>query len=157
MNLSRRQTLEAAGGLGLYGALLAIGLAPAGVVARDKAFDPAVFQAKSLADALRALGAGAPVSTPEVAIIAPDIAEDGAVVPIGIRSSIAGTDFMALLVDKNPNTLAGAYTLLEGAQAEVNMRIKMEQSSDVIAIVRAGGKHYMSKKEVIVTLGACGG
>lgn len=157
MNLSRRQTLQTAGGLGLYGALVAIGLAPASVLAQGKAFDAAAFQVKTMADAIKALGAGAPAESKDVAIVSPDIAENGAVVPVGIRSSIPNTDFMALLVDKNPNALAGAYTLLEGAEAEVNMRIKMGQSSDVIAIVRADGKYYMAKKEIKVTLGGCGG
>lgn len=157
MNLSRRQTLQTAGGLGLYGALVAIGLAPASVLAQGKSFDPAAFQVKTMADAIKALGAGAPAESADVAIVSPDIAENGAVVPVGIRSSIPNTDFMALLVDKNPNALAGAYTLLEGAQPEVNMRIKMGQSSDVIAIVRADGKYYMAKKEIKVTLGGCGG
>lgn len=157
MNLSRRQTLQTAGGLGLYGALAAIGLVPAAALAQGQAFDHAAFQARTLAEALKALGAGAPAESKDVVINSPDIAENGAVVPVGIRSAIPGTDFMALLVEKNPNALAGAYRILEGAEADVNMRIKMGQSSDVVAIVRAGGKYFMAKKEIKVTLGGCGG
>ena len=89
--------------------------------------------------------------------MAPDIAENGAVVPIVIKSSVPKTQMMALLVEKNPNALAGAYELLDGADAEVSMRIKMGQSSDVVALVKADGKFYMAKKEVKVTLGGCGG
>ena len=157
MNWSRRQTLQTAGGLGLHGALAAIGLVPAAALAQGQAFDHAVFQARTMADALKALGAGAPAESRDVVISAPDIAENGAVVPVGIRSSIPNTEFMALLVDRNPNALAGAYRILEGADADVNMRIKMGQSSDVVAIVRADGKYYMAKKEIKVTLGGCGG
>lgn len=155
MKLSRRQTLQTAGGLGLYATLAAIGLLPTGAAAQ--AFDAAAFQAKSMADALKALGVNAPADSKDVVINSPDIAENGAVVPVGIRSSLPKTDFMALLVDKNPQPLAGAYTLMEGADADVNMRIKMGQSSDVIAVVRADGKYYMAKKEIKVTLGGCGG
>jgi sulfur-oxidizing protein SoxY len=157
MNLSRRQTLQTAGSLGLYGALAAIGLVPAAALAQGQAFDANAFQARTMADAIKALGAGAPAESKDVVINSPDIAENGAVVPVGIRSAIPNTDFMALLVDKNPNALAGAYRILEGAEADVNMRIKMGQSSDVVAIVRANGKYYMAKKEIKVTLGGCGG
>ncbi|MCL4744618.1 MAG: thiosulfate oxidation carrier protein SoxY [Burkholderiaceae bacterium] len=154
---SRRQTLQAAGGIGLYGALVAIGVAPASDAIAQEKFNSAAFQAKSVADTIKALGAtGSPTSS-EIAIVAPDIAENGAVVPVGIKSSLPKTEFVALLVDKNPFPLAGAYDILPGAQAEVNMRIKMGQSSDVYAIVRADGKYYMAKKEIKVTLGGCGG
>ncbi len=156
MKLSRRQTLQTAGGLGLYATLAAIGLLPSGAAAAQ-AFDAAAFQAKSIADALKALGAAAPTESSDVVINSAEIAENGAVVPVGIRSSIPKTEFMALLVDKNPQPLAGAYTLMDGVDADVNMRIKMGQSSDVIAVVRADGKYYMAKKEIKVTLGGCGG
>ena len=86
-----------------------------------------------------------------------DIAENGAVVPIGVSSSLPKTESIAILVEKNPNALAGAYELLDGADPEVSMRIKMGQSSDVVALVKADGKFYMTKKEVKVTLGGCGG
>ncbi|HEY5633639.1 MAG TPA: thiosulfate oxidation carrier protein SoxY [Burkholderiaceae bacterium] len=157
MNSSRRQTLQAAGGVGLYGALVAIGMLPAtGALAQEK-FNPAAFQAKNVADALKALGATGSPTSGEIAIIAPDIAENGAVVPVGIKSNLPKTEFMALLVEKNPAPLAGAYDILPGAHAEVNMRIKMGQSSDVYAVVRADGKYHVAKKEIKVTLGGCGG
>lgn len=157
MNSSRRQTLQAAGGVGLYGALVAIGMLPAtGALAQEK-FNPAAFQAKNVADALKALGATGSPTSGEIAIIAPDIAENGAVVPVGIKSNLPKTEFMALLVEKNPSMLAGAYDILPGAHADVNMRIKMGQSSDVYAVVRADGKYYIAKKEIKVTIGGCGG
>ena len=156
MNHTRRQTLQAASGAGLYAALVAIGLVPAGDAAAQQ-FNADAFKAKSIADAFKALGAGSPENSKDVVIVSPDIAENGAVVPVGIKSSLPKTDFMALLIEKNPFALTGAYDILEGAEAEVNMRVKMGQSSDVYAIVRADGKYYMTKKEIKVTLGGCGG
>jgi sulfur-oxidizing protein SoxY len=157
MNHTRRQTLQAAGGAGLYAAFAAIGLIPAGDAAAQQQFNAAAFQAKSIADALKALGAAAPENSKDVMIVSPDIAENGAVVPVGIKSNLPKTDFMALMIEKNPFALTGAYDLLAGAEPEVNMRVKMGQSSDVYAIVRADGKYYMTKKEIKVTLGGCGG
>ncbi len=156
MNMSRRQTLQAAGGLGLYGALVALGMLPASEAAAQQ-FNATAFQATGLADAMKALGATAPTESADVSIVAPDIAENGAVVPVGVKSAIANTQFIALLIEKNPSALAAAYDILEGAEAEVNMRVKMGQSSDVYALVRADGKFYMAKKEIKVTLGGCGG
>ena len=72
-------------------------------------------------------------------------------------SAPSDEQMMALLVEKNPNALAGAYELLEGADPEVSMRIKMGQTSDVVALVKADGKFYLARKEVKVTLGGCGG
>jgi sulfur-oxidizing protein SoxY len=156
MNHSRRQSLQAAGAVGQYGALAAIGLLPASE-AMAQQLDPAAFKAKTVADAIKALGAAAPVESKDVVITAPDIAENGAVVPVGIKSSLPNTQFIALLVEKNPSALAGAYDILPGAEPEVNMRVKIGESSDVYAIVRADGKFYMARKEVKVTLGGCGG
>ena len=155
MNRSRRQTLQAAGGAGVYGALVAIGLLnPASVSAQ--AFD-AAFNAKTLADTLKALGATGATESKDIVITAPDIAENGAVVPVSVKSNLAKTTQIALLVDKNPNLLAGSYDILAGAEPDVSMRIKMGQSSDVMALVKADGKYYMTKKEIKVTLGGCGG
>lgn len=156
MNHTRRQTLQAASGAGLYAALVAIGLLPAGQAVAQQ-FSADAFKAKSIADAFKALGAASPENSKDVVIVSPDIAENGAVVPVGIKSNLPKTDFMALLIEKNPFALTGAYDILAGAEPEVNMRVKMGQSSDVYAIVRADGKYYMAKKEIKVTLGGCGG
>jgi len=155
MNENRRQTLRAAGGLGLFGALAAIGLLPDAALAAGPA--AAAWTTKSVADTLKALGVASTADSRDIVINAPDIAENGAVVPVGIRSNLPKTEYIALLVEKNPSTLAGAYNLLEGAEADVSMRIKMGQSSDVIAVVKADGKYYTAKKEIKVTLGGCGG
>ena len=152
---SRRHSLRAASGLGVYAALVAVGLLPAGRASAQQF--ASAFQTKSIADTLKALGAGTPADSKDVIINSPDIAENGAVVPVGVRSNLPKTEMIALLVEKNPNALAGAYTLLDGAEPDVNMRIKMGQSSDVYALVKADGKFYMTKKEIKVTLGGCGG
>lgn len=149
---TRRQTLRQ--GFVVAGLLAGTGLFPQYALA----FNKAAFDAKNLGDALKALGAsGAPQASDAVTLTAPDIAENGAVVPVGIRSGVAKTQMMALLIDKNPNALTAAYDLLEGAAPEVNMRVKMGQSSDVVAVVKADGKFYMARKEIKVTLGGCGG
>ncbi len=156
MNPSRRTTLQLAGGAGLYGALAAIGLLRPGSAAAQ-AFDPGAFKTSGVAATLKALGAEGAAESKDVVIVAPDIAENGAVVPVAIKSGLPKTQMMALLVEKNPNALAGAYELLEGADPEVSMRIKMGQTSDVVALVKADGKFYLARKEVKVTLGGCGG
>jgi len=155
MNHQRRNTLKGASGAGLYGALLAIGLLKPGQVSAQTMAE--AFKAQGIPATLKALGASDAANSTDITIISPDIAENGAVVPVGIRSSIPKTESMALLVEKNPSSLAGAYDILEGAEAEVSMRIKMGQSSDVIAVVKADGKFYMARKEIKVTLGGCGG
>ena len=155
MDHSRRTMMQAGAGAGLYAALIAVGLLEPGVASAAE-FDRAAFEKQGIADTLKALGAADATQSAEVVITSPDIAENGAVVPVGIRSKLPNTDMLALLVEKNPNALAGSYELL-GAEPDVNMRIKMGQSSDVVALVRADGKYYMARKEIKVTLGGCGG
>ena len=87
---------------------------------------------------------------------APDIAENGAVVPIGIESKIPGTESIALLIEKNPNPLAAAFDIPAGTETMVSMRVKMGETSSVYALVKANGKYYVAKKEIKVTLGGCG-
>ena len=156
MNTRRRRTLEAAGGMGLYAALAALGLVPAGASAAPP-FNAAAFQTRSIADTLKALGANATSDSTDIAIVANEVAENGALVPVTVRSRLPGTEMIALLVEKNPNALAGAYFLLDGMEPEIAMRIKMNQSSDVYAVVKADGRFYTTRREIKVTLGGCGG
>lgn len=155
MNPTRRSTMQLAAGAGLYGALAALGLAvPASAraqVARD------VFQVAGISNTMKALGAAGAAESKDIVITSPDIAENGAVVPVTVRSNLPKTESIALLVEKNPNALAGAYDFLDGAVPEVAMRVKMGQSSDVFAVVKADGKFFVAKKEIKVTLGGCGG
>ena len=155
MKQSRRGVLQGGGAAGLYAALVGIGFLKPGT-AEASAFDKA-FTLKGVKEGMEAIGAGGAEVSDKVVISAPDIAENGAVVPVGIRSDLPSTEMIALFVEKNPFALTGAYDILPGAAASVSMRIKMGQSSDVFAVVKAGGKYYMAKKEIKVTLGGCGG
>jgi sulfur-oxidizing protein SoxY len=153
---SRRLAMQATGGLGLFSALVSIGMLTPGTAAAQ-AFNNAAFQAKGIVDTMKALGAAGAIESKDVVITASDIAENGAVVPVGIRSALPKTEMLALIVEKNPNGLAGAYDILDGADPEVQMNIKMGQSSDIVALVKADGKFFIARKEIKVTLGGCGG
>lgn len=154
MKQTRRTALQVAGGVGAYAALVSIGLFRPG---QANAFEVSgAFKTQGVAATLKALGVEGAAESEDVVINAPDIAENGAVVPVGVSSRIPNTESIALLVEKNPNALAGTYDV-SGIEPQINMRIKMGQSSDVVAIVKADGKYYMTRKEIKVTLGGCGG
>ena len=135
-------------------------LAGAGLLpqAAQAAWAQAAFEAKSVADALKALGAGAPVESKDVTLTGPDIAENGAVVPVGCSTALPGVKRMLLLVEKNPAVLAAVFDLTDAVEANFNTRVKMGQSSNVIAVAMMGdGKVLFAQKEIKVTLGGCGG
>ena len=135
-------------------------LAGAGLLpqAAQAAWAQAAFEAKNVADALKALGAGAPVESKDVTLTGPDIAENGAVVPVGCSTALPGVKRMALLVEKNPAVLAAVFDLTDAVEANFNTRVKMGQSSNVIAVAMMGdGKVLFAQKEIKVTLGGCGG
>ena len=123
------------------------------------AFNKAAFDAKTLGDALKALGAsGAPEASGSVTLTAPDIAENGAVVPLAVASSLAGVKQLVLLVEKNPNALVAVFNVSPEVDASFATRAKMGETSDVYAVAITGdGKAHFAKKEVKVTLGGCGG
>jgi len=155
MNHKRRSVLKASGSAGLLALLAGAGLsAPNIAVAAD--WNKAAFDGKTLQDAFKALGAGSPANSAQIVLNAPDIAENGAVVPIIVESKITGTDSIALLVEKNRSPLVAAFDIPPGTEASVSMRIKMNETSNVYALVKANGKHYVAKKEIKVTLGGCG-
>jgi len=155
MNQSRREALKAGGGLGLFGLLVAAGLIKPEVA--QAAWNKSAFDAKTMEEALKALGASDMADSGDVVLTAADIAENGAVVPVGVTSNLPGTQQIAILVEKNPNMLAATFTIPEGTIADIQTRVKMGQTSDVFAVVKAGDKFYMTKKEIKVTLGGCGG
>lgn len=115
------------------------------------------FESKTLADAMQRIGAEAAVESPDVTIKAPDIAENGAVIAVEVTSRVPGAESIALLAEKNTYPLIAQVDLANGAEAYLNTRIKMGQSSVVKAVVKAGGKSYVASKEIKVTLGGCGG
>ena len=149
---TRREMLGRSAGVAAM--LAGLGLLPAVAQAN---YATAAFDAKTMADLTKALGISTPVESKDVTITGPDIAENGAVVPVGVLSNIPKTEYIAIMIEKNPNMLAASFTLPEGTLADVQTRVKMGQTSDVYAVVKADGKFYMSKKEIKVTLGGCGG
>ena len=121
------------------------------------AWNKDAFGAKNAADALKSLGVANAVPSNEVAIEAPQIAENGAVVPIEIASHVRGTRSIMVLIDNNPFPLVGKFDFMEGALPFVKLNVKMGETSDVRVVAEAGGRHYVATKEIKVTIGGCGG
>ncbi len=115
------------------------------------------FKQKTLDDALNASVGAAPSESGDINIKAPDIAENGAVVPITVSTTLSNVESIHLYAANNPNPLTSAYELSNGAEPFVSTRIKMGKTGDVIAVVKADGKLMSAKKEVKVTIGGCGG
>jgi sulfur-oxidizing protein SoxY len=138
--------------------LAAAGMLPSLAHAQVAAYNTAAFDAKTIGDLMKVLGAGAPVESKEVTVTAPDIAENGAVVPVGAATSLPGVKRVLLLVEKNPSVLTAAFDVTDAVDANFTTRVKMGQSSDVYAVAMMNdGKVLFAKKEVKVTLGGCGG
>jgi len=143
---------------GVFGALAAIGvLSVEEALAQQAAWNKAAFETKNLNDTIKALGGSGVTQSAEIAINAPDIAENGAVVPVGVASKIPNTQAVYILVEKNPNSLAAGFRIPAGTEPNVTTRIKMGQTSNVHAVIKAGDKFFIATKEVKVTLGGCGG
>jgi sulfur-oxidizing protein SoxY len=121
------------------------------------AWNKAAFSSKTSADALKSLGTPATEPSAGIVIEAPQIAENGAVVPIEITSNIPGTTSIAVLVEKNPYPLVAKFDFSEGALPFVKINAKMGETSDVRVVATAGGKHYQATREIKVTIGGCGG
>ncbi|HXS53079.1 MAG TPA: thiosulfate oxidation carrier protein SoxY [Usitatibacter sp.] len=155
MHSGRRKVLQDAGGLAVLALATAAGVFKPSVARAE--WNKEAFSTKSFADAVKAMGGSQPVESKEVTIDSPDIAENGAVVPFAIASGLANTQSIALLVEKNPNILAAEFDIPQGTDPWINTRVKMNQTSRVIALVKAGDKYYYNAKEVKVTLGGCGG
>ena len=127
------------------------------VAALAAAWNKDAFSAKSTADALKSLGVAGAEASAAILIEAPQIAENGAVVPIEVTSNLPGTSAIAVLIEKNPFPLAGKFDFMEGALPFVKLNVKMGESSDVRVIAWAGGKQFVAAKEIKVTIGGCGG
>jgi sulfur-oxidizing protein SoxY len=154
--ISRRVFLQGTMGATALGVAVGAGLlTPKAVLA---AWPKAAFEAKQLPDALKALaGTDATTESAEIKIKAPDIAENGAVVPITISTTLAGASSIALIASENPVPLVANFELGEGTEGFASTLIKMGKSGDVVAVVNAGGTLYSAKKGVKVTIGGCGG
>ena len=107
---------------------------------------------------MKALGTSGPAESKDVTISGPDIAENGAVVPVGASTTLAGARRILLLVEKNPSMLAALFEVTDAVEPSISTRVKMGQSSNVIAVaITADNKVFFAQKEIKVTLGGCGG
>jgi len=140
-------------------ALLAgVGMLPSLARAQAAGYNGAAFEAKSLAELMKTLGAGAPVESKDLTVTGPDIAENGAVVPIGATTALPGVRRMLILVEKNPSILSAMFEVTDAIEPNIMTRVKMGQSSNVYAVAMMGdGKVLFAQKEIKVTLGGCGG
>jgi sulfur-oxidizing protein SoxY len=142
----------------VVGMLAALGMLPELARAQVAGYNNAAFDAKTMADLMKALGGAAPVESKDVTITGPDIAENGAVVPVGAATSLPGVKRLLLLVEKNPAMLSAMFDVSEAVEPNFSTRVKMGQSSNVFAVaMMADGKVLYAAKEVKVTLGGCGG
>jgi len=135
-------------------------LATAGLLpnAAGAGWPQAAFDAKAVPDALKALGGAAMAESKDVTLTGPEIAENGAVVPVSVATTLPGVKRMALLVEKNPAVLAAVFDVGDAVEPNFNTRVKMGQSSNVYAVAMLGdGTVLYAQKEVKVTLGGCGG
>ena len=154
---TRRLVLKGAATVALIGlGNLPFSLAPAFAAANDK-YPEEAFKQKSDADAIKALYAKTAEASDKVKLDAPEIAENGAVVPISVTTTLEGVTSISFIVSENPSALAASYRIPEGTLPSVANRLKMQKTSNVIAIVEAGGKLYSATREVKVTVGGCGG
>jgi sulfur-oxidizing protein SoxY len=153
MKTNRREML--AQSATLMGLLATAGLLPQ---AAHAAWTKAAFEAKSVAEAIKALGGAAAVESKDITLTGPDIAENGAVVPVGCSTNLPGVKRMAIVVEKNPSVLAAVFDVSDAVDANFSTRVKMGQSSNVYAVAMMGdGRVLFSGKEIKVTLGGCGG
>lgn len=151
MNNSRRVALKTTGA---FATLVSLGIITQSQA--QAAVDHASFQVKTLEDALKAIG-GTAATSDQVSVVSPDIAENGAVVPVGATSKLPNTTEIYLIVEKNPTPLSAGFMIPTGTVADVQTRLKMGQSTNVVAVVKADGKLFSATKETKVTLGGCGG
>jgi sulfur-oxidizing protein SoxY len=148
---TRRLILQGAGAVALFG----LGT-PALAAANDK-YPEDAFKQKSDADAIKALYGKTAEASDKVKLDAPEIAENGAVVPIAVTTTLSDVTSISFFVSENPNALAASYIIPAGTVAAVANRLKMAKTCNVIAIVESSGKLYSASKEVKVTVGGCGG
>ena len=153
----RRVFIQRSSGLTVLGLATAAGLFRPGNALAATEWNKALFDTRTVADTEKLLGSGTPVESKDITLTGPDIAENGAVVPISVSTTIPKVEQIVILVEKNPNTVAAAFGIPPGTDASVTTRVKLGQSTDVYALVKADGKLYFTKKEVKVTLGGCGG
>jgi sulfur-oxidizing protein SoxY len=151
--LNRRQMLS-------HSAKVAALMATAGLLpqAAHAAYNAAAFEVKTMAELIKLLGGSTPTESKDVIVTGPDIAENGAVVPLGVSSALPGVKKLLVLVEKNPSVMSAMFDVSDSVDANFSTRVKMGQSSNIYAVaMMADGKVLYAQKEVKVTLGGCGG
>lgn len=155
MNHQRRNVLKLGTVLAL--AVSAGIMTPQQAWAAQQEWNEKAFEGTDIDSVVEALGGDSAEDSDKITLTAPDIAENGAVVPVSVSSDLDDTTEISILVPKNPNTLTAYFALPEGTLPDVSTRIKMGETSDIYGLVKADGKYYLAHKEVKVTLGGCGG
>ena len=156
INCGRRKVLSQGGTAAIFGLFVAAGLVRPGTAHAN--WNQAAFSARGVDNVVKGMGGSGATVTKDVSWgSTPEIAENGAVVPISVTSNIAKTESIAILIDKNPNTLAASFTLPAGTDPSVSTRVKMGETSLVHALIKADGKYFIATREIKVTLGGCGG
>jgi len=155
MNQLRRTFLKWSATAGTLALAAGSGLLRSGE-ALAAAWNKVGFESKAVKEALASLGAANPAESKDIVITAPDIAENGAVVPIAVTSKIPNTQSISIIAEKNPFPLSSTFEFSNGSEAYVSTRLKLGQTSKVRAIIKADGKFYTAVKEVKVTIGGCG-
>jgi sulfur-oxidizing protein SoxY len=155
--VTRRLVLRGAGSVALAGlGIVSFGV-PTGLAAANDKYPEEAFRQKDNKEAIKLLY-GRPIEpSDKIKLDAPEIAENGAVVPISVSTSLANVTSIAFVVPENPNVLAAYYKIPQGTMPNVANRLKMAKTSNVIVIVESGGKLFSATKEVKVTVGGCGG
>ncbi|HTS54659.1 MAG TPA: thiosulfate oxidation carrier protein SoxY [Burkholderiales bacterium] len=155
MRKDRRRFLRSSGGLSLLPLMAAAGLLPGFATAEE--WNQAAFASRSLDDFFQLLGGSPPQQSDLITLSGPEIVENGAIVPIEISSALPDTESISILVEKNPDVLAGTFTIPRGTLPEIQTRVKMAQTCNVYALVKSHDKFYYRAREVKVTVGGCGG
>lgn len=155
--MKRREFVQSTTSAAALGLAASVGVFPITASAQT-AWNKAAFEAKSLAEVVKALGGtDAATENKDVILSAPEIAENGNVVRLGAQSAIAGTTWLGLVVEKNPAALTAGFDVMAGTEANMSTNVKMGQSTNVYALAKVGDKYFYAVKEVKVTLGGCGG
>ena len=154
---TRRLILKGAGAVALIGlGNISFGMMPALAAANDK-YPEDAFKQKGAADAIKALYGRDHEASDKIKLDAPEIAENGGVVPISVTTSLPDVTSISFIVSENPSALAASYRIPQGTVPAVANRLKMAKTSNVTVLIESGGKLYSATKEVKVTVGGCGG
>lgn len=156
MDVKRRKILQAGGSMSVLTLAGAAGLVtPEEALAQE--WNKAAFDTKNLADTMKTLGGSGSTESKDIQISGPEIAENGALVPVSVESRLPKTQTIAIILEKNPTPLSAIFDIPDGTDPFVSTRVKMAESSKVYALVKADGKYFHAAKEIKVTLGGCGG